>query len=168
MAIKLLIVFFICVTVSVAVKSKPSGKLNVENEKLSVSNSKSLRHDNREKRQINYVYYPYYPYQSYYVKPNIQRPTKQPHRRSTTTQRYSIWDLSRKRRSAESDDANDIRKRRQIDDDDIDFDYYPYNLRQLSGERENDAEPRNLKPYSMWDLTRRKRNALDELDKSKL
>lgn len=164
MSLKISIVFLISVTIIAIVESRPSEKLDVKNAELSELNSKAARQDNREKRQINYIYYPYNGYQSYYVNA-IQRPTKQPHRRSTTTQRYSIWDLSRKRRSAESPSetgdtkvsqqeySTDIREKRQIDDVDIDDDYYRNNFRKWFGRRQNYAQPRDQE-YSMWDLTR--------------
>lgn len=169
MALKFFIVFLIYISVSVIVESRPSAK----NEQKS-----DLKNTNRDPKQFNYIYYPYYGYQSFYQNSVQQRPTKQPHRRSTTTQRYSIWQLSRKRRSAELDNesgdtetsqhhSDGIRPKRQIDAYDVNYDYYPYNLRQLFGRRQNYPETRNQR-YSMWDLTRRKRNVLDKVNKSKL
>lgn len=179
MALKFIIVFLICLTVSVVVESSPRKRIDAKNEGISEFNTKNaIQRQNRENRQLNYIYYPYNGYQSYYVN-SIQRPTKQPHRRSTTTQRYSIWQLSRKRRSPGSDSetgdtevsqqkfSNDIRQKRQIDGSDVDYDFYPYNLPQSLGRRQHYAEPR-YQPYSMWDLTRRKRNVLDKINKSKL
>lgn len=160
MALKIFIVFLMYVMVSVIVESKPSAKLDVvKNEQISVFNSRASK-----QRQINYIYYPYNGYQSYYVG-SIQRPTKHPRRKPSTTQRYSIWDLSRKRRDADSasetgdlktsqqKDSTDIRKKRQIDDSDIDFGYYPFTFRRLLDRRQQYVEPRN-QPHTMWDLTR--------------
>lgn len=176
MASKLFIVFLICVTVAVVVESNPRNRLDTENEEISELNTKNAIQQNRENRQFNYIYYPYNGYQSFYVNSIQQRPTKQPHRRSSTTQRYSIWQLSRKRRSdSETSDteisqqkfSNDVRTKRQIDGSNVDYDFYPNNLPQLFDRRQKYAEPRN-QPYSMWDLTRRKRNASDKTSESKL
>ncbi len=135
-------------------------KLNFSNNKISDPNTSGVR----QPKQNNYIYQPYYGYQSYYVvhRPSTpSRPTKQPTRR-TTTQRYSIWDLSRKRRDVESSSekavekySNDVRKKRQIDIyGDSNYDGTFYNLPLLFGRRRNYAVARN-QPYSMWDLTRK-------------
>lgn len=177
MELKFLIIFLIYMTVSLVVESKPIDKLNVKDDKISELKTGDASQNSREKRQINYIYYPYQGYQSYYVN-SIQRPTKQPQRRSTTTQRYSIWQLSRKRRSAVANEigdselsqqkySNQIRNKRQIDDLDDGSDYYPYDLPLLFGRRQNYGERRN-QPYSMWDLTRRKRNVVEKINNTKL
>lgn len=159
MAHKFFIIFLIFITVSVVVESNSSIKSNVKNDKISEFNTKDI--SKREKRQINYIYYPYpyNGYQSFYVNPN-QRPTRQPQRKSTT-QRYSIWDISRKRRSVDMASkvdtpkkSNESRKKRQLDDANVDSDYYPYNFLQYFGRRRNYAEARN-QPHTMWDLTRK-------------
>lgn len=120
MAHKFFVIFLIYMTVSVVVES--NSKFNVKNDKISEFNIKDLKQLSREKRQNNYIYYGPYPlngFQSYYVvnnqrpgqrpdqsqnqipsQPPSYRPTRHPQRKSTT-QRYSIWDLARKRRSTE-------------------------------------------------------------------
>lgn len=154
-------------TVAAVVESKQRLKLDAKNRKISELKTINARPQNREQRQNNYIYQPYFGYQSYYVTANHHRPTKQPHRRPTTTQRYTIWQLSRKRRNTEvANETGDtellqqkhsinMRKRRQIDASDVNYDYYPYNFQQLFGRKLNYDQPRN-QPYTMWDLTRRK------------
>lgn len=180
MAFKFFILFLIYISVSVVVES--NSKFNVKNDKISELNTQHLKQQTREKRQNNYVYYPYpyNGYQSFYVintnqRPNQistqrptrppQRPTRPPQRKSTTTQRYSIWDLARKRRDVEDDNTeqknlSESRTKRQIDDADVDYNYYPYNFLPLFGRSRSHAAPRN-QPYTMWDLTRRKRNVVE-------
>lgn len=169
MALKYSMVFLLYLTTVVIVTSKPSVKIDAESEKISELTATDV--SNRAKRQSNYIYRPF-GYQSYYI---INRPTQQPVQpptpkptrptRRTTTQRYSIWQLSRKRRGAadETDESmesepkpfNDVRKKRQIFTNEIDYNNVRYNLPALFGRRLNYAAPARRQPYTMWDLTRK-------------
>lgn len=151
-----LIFLSVLIVVVVSAPSNVNLKSKVENNKLSELNAKPY---NREKRQSNYVsyYQPYYGYQSYYVNP-YNKPTRVPHRRnSSTTQRYSIWQLTRKRRSDDTQDSKPVTvekeshkdlKKRQTDNDGVDFGFYPYFFRQPFGIRSVYPEGRNQR-YTM-------------------
>lgn len=128
------------------------------NDKIRSPATNNARQALREPKQTNYVYQPYYGYQSYYVV-HRPRPTRQPTRK-TTTQRYSIWQLSRKRRDVENDDQQKISqqkfpKKRQTNDNDFDYDYGSYTFPLFFGRERYYAPQKINRPYTMWDLTRR-------------